>query len=135
LGTLLALWYRTHLGTGILPLGLKPFAGVALLIGAAEELVYRGYAQGRLRAVGPVAAVLVAAGLHTAYKGALFAFPPAPELRFDLVTVTAFTFAAGALFGVARERAGSVWPSLVAHAAFDLLVCGDAARAPWWVWH
>jgi hypothetical protein len=38
------------------------------------------------------------------------------------------------IFGLLRQVSGSVAPSMVAHAAFDLLVYGALARAPWWVW-
>ncbi len=133
-GGALAVCYRAAMVLPVLPLRLRPFAAVAVLIGSVEELVYRGAIQGRLRPLGAVGAVVLAAALHTAYKWAVFAFPPDPALTVDLGLLTVSTFAGGLFLGALRERAGSVWPCLLAHAAFDLLVYGDSATVPWWVW-
>lgn len=133
-GGALAVWYRAAMVLPVLPLCLRPFAAVAVLIGTVEELVYRGALQGRLRPLGAPGAVVLTAALHTAYKWAVFAFPPDPALTVDLGLLTVSTFAGGLLLGALRERAGSVWPCLFAHAVFDLLVYGDSATVPWWVW-
>ncbi len=135
LGCLLGVWYRWGTDQPAMLTGLQPFAAVAALIGSMEELVYRGYVQGRLKALGAVAAPLLAAALHTAYKVSLFAFPPHPDDRVDLMALAALTFVFGALAGLLRERSGTVWPCLAVHVAFDLLVYGDGATVPWWVWH
>lgn len=135
LGSLLGVWYRWGTDQSAMLTGLRPFAAVAVLIGSMEELVYRGYVQGRLKALGAVAAPLLASALHTAYKVSLFAFPPHPEGRVDLVALAACTFVFGVLTGLLRERSGTVWPCLAVHAAFDLLVYGDGTTVPWWVWH
>jgi membrane protease YdiL (CAAX protease family) len=117
----------------LLPTTLTLFAPVAALVGATEEVVYRGYMQGRLRALGPLPAVALAALGHTAYKCALFALP-GRLVGIDFGILAACTFLGGLLFGALRERAGSVLPPLVAHACFDILVYGELAHAPWWVW-
>lgn len=135
LGCLLGVWYRWGTDQPAMLTGLRPFAAVAALIGSMEELVYRGYVQGRLRTLGAVAAPLFASSLHTAYKVSLFAFPPHRDGRVDLMALAALTFVFGALSGLLRERSGTVWPCLAVHAAFDLLVYGDGATVPWWVWH
>ena len=134
-GCLLGFWYRWWTDQPAMPAGLRPSAALAALIGVMEELVYRGYVQGRLRPLGAVAAPMLASGLHTAYKAALFAFPPHPEGRVDLLALAAFTFVFSAFFGLLRERSGTVWPCLAVHAAFDLLAYGDSLTLPWWVWH
>ena len=112
---------------------LGSFAAVAAAIGVTEELVYRGYVQGRLRALGPLAAAILAAVGHTAYKCALFALPPL-AVEIDLPFLALGTLVVGVGFGALRERSRSVLPALAAHACFDVLVYGQGAQAPWWVW-
>jgi len=150
-----------------LPADLRSFVVVAMAIGAAEEVLYRGYVQGRLAAAlgvrrpvlsgrasptvpaaqAPrrtnhitrahlarlVAAVVLAAAAHTAYKAALFVWPPA-GVEIDYEFLILWTLAGGVAFGALRVAAGTVWPAVAAHAAFDLVAYGDAVRAPWWVW-
>lgn len=126
--------HRWQLELPLLPAGgMEVFASMACLIGATEELVYRGWLQGRLRALGWPVAVVAAAASHAAYKSALFAWPPGPA-EIDCAAVAGWTFAGGVVFGLLRQFSGSVVPSMAAHAAFDLLVYGAVARAPWWVW-
>jgi membrane protease YdiL (CAAX protease family) len=126
--------YRFFNGMTLLPgPALQPFAIAACGIGAAEELVYRGWMQGRLRVLGRPAAVLIAAAAHTAYKTALFALPPS-HVSVDFLYLVVLTFTGGALFGLSRELSRSVYPAVAAHVAFDLIVYGAAVQAPWWVW-
>jgi len=133
-GVGLGAFYRSSFGMTLLPgPALQPFALAACGIGAAEELVYRGWMQGRLRVLGWSAAVLISAAAHTAYKAALFALPPF-AVNVDYLSLVVFTFAVGALFGLSRELSRSVYPAVAAHVAFDLVVYGAAAQAPWWVW-
>jgi membrane protease YdiL (CAAX protease family) len=160
LGLAGAAWYRYHLGWPLLPRAARGFVLVAAAIGGAEELLYRGYLQGRLRRsfaavpraaaegegggaatavgdspwrLGAIAAVALAAACHAAYKTALFAFPP-EGIAADLPLIAAATLLGGAVFGALREVSGSVLPALAAHVAFDLAVYAEQARAPWWVW-
>jgi membrane protease YdiL (CAAX protease family) len=70
----------------------------------AEEVLFRGYVQTRLRERwGPVPAVVIAA--------ALFGL-----LHFDLVH-SPFAFGMGLGLGYATERSGSIWPAVWAHMA------------------
>ncbi len=181
LGLGLGAAYRWAWMPAPLPADLRPFVLVAMAIGAAEEMLYRGYVQGRVAAaltrhsaaglrtrraysawgragrggssypprhsrearggcgdppraiISIVAASLLAAGAHTAYKTALFAFPPA-GIEVDYGFLVLWTLVGGAAFGALRAWAGSVWPAVAAHVAFDLVAYGDAVRAPWWVW-
>ena len=61
LGLGLGVWYRWHIGAPPLPEAFKGFALVAAVIGSAEEVLYRGYVQERVRRLGPVGAVACAA--------------------------------------------------------------------------
>jgi membrane protease YdiL (CAAX protease family) len=130
-GAVLAIAFHAYRGWDWLPRGLTWFAVIAALIGAAEELIYRGYVYGRMRAWGALCAVATAAAGHTLYKCALFAL--ASSLA-ELLFLAGATFLAGLLFGLMRERLGSTVFPLAAHAAFDVLVYGAWAGAPWWVW-
>ncbi len=113
-GAAAAIAYRNYCGWTPLPQGLTGFAFVAALIGGTEEIVFRGYVQGRLLAglarVRPggatgglsASAVVAAAALHTAYKTSLFALPPA-GVATDPVFIAAWTFAGGIVFGTLRR--------------------------------
>jgi membrane protease YdiL (CAAX protease family) len=126
--------HRVNLGLPLWPVGhLGAFVPFACLIGATEELLYRGWLQGALRPHGWLAAVAIAAVAHAAYKTALFAWPP-ESMTIDLTPIGLWTTAGGIVFGLLRQLSGSVWPPLLAHAAFDLIVYREAAHAPWWVW-
>jgi membrane protease YdiL (CAAX protease family) len=130
----LAVVYRLRMGLAALPAGgLEAFVLPACLIGAAEEVIYRGYVQGRLARLGWPAAVVLAAAAHAAYKTALFAFPAAPW-EVNYLFLAAWTLLGGIAFGLLRQFSGSVLPPVAAHAAFDLVVYGAMAEAPWWVW-
>lgn len=136
-GIVVAVLYRTFLGTSPLPAALTWFAVPAAGIGATEEILWRGWMQGSLAAtLGPWRAAMVSAGAHAAYKSALFAFPPAnvvghrPEV---ILGIGVLTFCFGVALGGFRAREGSVIPPILAHAVFDVLVYGDQPAAPWWV--
>jgi membrane protease YdiL (CAAX protease family) len=133
LGAGLGVLYRAFGGWPALPGDLARLALAAAMIGATEELAYRGYVQGRLRGLGWVAAVALAALAHTAYKSALFAFPEA-AVQIDFRFLAVWTFVGGCVFGMLRQFSGSVLPPVAAHVLFDLVVYGDRVEAPWWVW-
>jgi len=128
-----AVLHRVTWEMGTLPTRLTSFAVVGAAVGAAEELLYRGYVQGRLRPLSWMVAVPLAAAAHTAYKTALFAFPP-EGVVIDLEFLAVWTFLGGVVFGVLRVLSGSVLPPVVAHVVFDIIVYGGHAEAPWWVW-
>ncbi len=133
LGVGLALLFRHTSHQPLLLTDIQPFVFTAMAIGAAEELLFRGFIQGRFARLGWPAAVLLATLAHTAYKSALFAFPQeAWVTRFFIVAF--FTFLVGSMLGLMRHFSGSVLPAVTAHVLFDILVYGDWAQAPWWVW-
>jgi membrane protease YdiL (CAAX protease family) len=128
------LWHRSTLGLPLQPsAGVEGFVVMACLIGATEEVIYRGWVLGRARALGWPAAIVIAAAAHAAYKTALFAWPAVPD-AFDLAGAAVATFAGGLVLGLLRVAAGSLWPALLAHIAFDFVVYRAVADAPWWVW-
>lgn len=134
LGAGLAVWHRVSLGMTWLPDGLwEWFAIMAALVGATEELVYRGWLQSSLAGYGRAVAVIAAALGHATYKTCLFVWPPEP-VAGNLWLMGLLTFAGGIVFGTLREAARSVWPAVAAHVVFDLVVYGAVAQAPWWVW-
>jgi membrane protease YdiL (CAAX protease family) len=113
--------------------GVTAFVIVACLIGATEELIFRGWLLGKARAFGWPAAVVIAAVAHTAYKTALFVWPAVP-VAVDLAGVACWTLAGGVVLGLLRACSGSLLPPLMAHAAFDFVVYRNVVHAPWWVW-
>jgi membrane protease YdiL (CAAX protease family) len=135
LGLGAGLWHRYALDLSLWPgPGIEAFVVVACLIGATEEIIYRGWILGRARALGSAAAVLIAALAHTAYKTALFLLP-SEAVSVDLVQVALVTFIGGLVLGVLRVASRNLMPALLAHAAFDFVVYGAVAAAPWWVWN
>ena len=127
-------WHRYALDLPLLPAAdIQPFVIVACLIGAAEELLYRGWLLGQARRFGWPAAVTIAALAHAAYKTALFAWPAAPA-PVDLWPMLWLTTVGGLVLGALRVWSGSLVPAIAAHAAFDFVVYGAVAGAPWWVW-
>ncbi len=109
LGLLLGLWYRGAYDLSLFPGPLTFFVVSAALIGAAEELVFRGYIQGRIVSLGVWLAPALAALAHTAYKCALFVFPP-EGVEIDLPLLAILTFVVGIALGVLRQLSGSVLP-------------------------
>ncbi len=134
MGVAAGLLHRDDLG---LPLqaaaGVQAFVVVACLIGATEELLYRGWLLGQARVFGWPAAIVVAAVAHAAYKTALFAWPATPA-PFDLWNMMLVTTVAGLVLGLLRKWSGSLLPAIAAHIAFDFIVYRAVAEAPWWIW-
>ncbi len=132
-GTVLGMVSRISEDTSALPSGIGQFVFSASAIGAAEELLFRGYIQGRLRSLGTVPAVVLAAVAHTAYKVCLFVFLP-EGVAVDYFFLGYCTLTVGLALGALRERARSVLPALAGHVLFDIVVYGEGSMAPWWVW-
>lgn len=116
-----------------LPESVSRFAFIAPLIGATEELIFRGYIQGYLRPIGRGFSVVYASTVHTCYKLLVILSLSLP-LQFDLFFLVIWTFIGGLVFGVLREGARSSIPPVIAHAIFDIVLYGGYALAPVWVW-
>jgi len=132
-GTALGIFSRVSQDMATFPTGIGQFVFAACAIGASEELLFRGYIQGRLRSLGPVPAVVLAAAAHSAYKVSLFVFLP-EGVAVDHLSLGYNTFASGLAAGALREWSRSVLPPLGGHVLFDIVVYGERSVAPWWVW-
>ena len=115
------------------PASLTIIALVSPLIGITEELVFRGYIQDRLRIVGTVGAVVIAAAAHALYK-LLVLGSVADIVEVNFLALVGLTFGFGLAVGFIRAASHSVIPALVAHASFDILMYGDFTSMPVWVW-
>ena len=133
LGVALGILTRRRFELSLIPAGFTGVVLVAPLIGAVEELVFRGYMQGHLRPAGKILSIVSASGIHTCYK-LLVILTLALPLQFDFFFLIFWTFLGGLLFGTLRELSGSVVPPMLAHAVFDIVLYGGMAAAPVWVW-
>ncbi len=133
MGVLVALLYRRYLDISLLPGSFFFFTLVAALIGSTEELVFRGFIQEYVRPVNGLLSVVFSSLAHTGYKCSLFLSPAVPS-TVDVWFLAYWTFIVGILFSALRHFSRSVWPSVAAHALFDILVYAEYAKAPWWVW-
>jgi membrane protease YdiL (CAAX protease family) len=133
IGILLGVFARRRFDLSLLPATLTSVALTAPLVGAVEEIVFRGYIQGLLRPLGRGLSIVCAATEHTIYKLLVILSLSAP-LQFDYLFLAVWTFIGGLLFGTIRELSGSTIPPMVAHAVFDIVLYGGMATAPLWVW-
>ncbi|MBL7111929.1 MAG: CPBP family intramembrane metalloprotease [Bacteroidales bacterium] len=133
IGVLPAFYGRYYYDLPDFPGSLTIIALVSPLIGITEELVFRGFVQGRLRILGVFGSVSIAAAAHTIYK--FFILWSVNELvEVNFLALTGLTFFFGIIYGLLRAGSRSVLPALVAHAFFDLLMYGDFTSMPVWVW-
>lgn len=133
-GMLLAMAYRWYLGISLLPFsGPHYFIIVACLIGALEELVFRGFIQEYAKSINAPFSVFFGSISHTGYKCCLFLAPLAAA-DIDIKFLALWTFGAGILFGSLKHFSKSIFPPLIAHVIFDLFVYAEFLHAPWWVW-
>jgi membrane protease YdiL (CAAX protease family) len=132
-GVFFATIYRKDLEASEFPDKLTLFALTAAAIGFTEELLFRGFLQERLRKMSIFWSVVIAACSHTAYKILLFA-SLRPLYEVDLLYLGSWTFICGLLFSVLKERSGSTLTPVSGHVTFDILVYGDQAQIPWWIW-
>ena len=133
IGGILGIYCRSAFYDFLFPETLTIFAIIAPLIGIAEELVFRGFIQGRLAVLGPYLAVILAACGHTLYKYLVLKTLPS-ALPIDFTFLVTWTMIGGLIFGTLREVFKNVVPSSLAHACFDVIVYGGFTTAPVWVW-
>jgi membrane protease YdiL (CAAX protease family) len=132
LGVGLGVYYRYRQDRPLLPDAFTYMCFVSAAIGLGEEVVYRGFVQGGLRRYGVIVAVLGGAAAHTAYKCSLFVLPDV-AVRADILWLGIGTFVTGVVFGVMRERWGSLLFPVVFHVAFDVTAYADLQTLPWWL--
>ncbi|MFC2114077.1 lysostaphin resistance A-like protein [Bacteroidota bacterium] len=133
LGLIYSIAYRNVTDVPMFPKYLTWFAITASLIGAAEELIFRGFFQEYFKRINTGFAVLFATSLHTAYKCFLF-LSPVHTIEVNIQLLFIFTFAAGLFLGLLKEFSKSIIPAIIAHVIFDILVYGECLQPPWWVW-
>lgn len=132
-GILLSLLYRWHLDISLFPGSIHYFVIIAAVIGAVEELVFRGFLQEQARSINGPFSVVFSTISHTGYKCFMF-LAPAATATIDIPNLALWTFLFGLIFGTIRHLSRSILPSLIAHAVFDILVYAEYVKAPWWVW-
>lgn len=128
-----AIYYRGSYAMPLIPTVYKGFFLVAILIGIMEELVFRGYIYGRLQNIHPSLAITGAALIHAGYKAGLFLSPSTMNIT-PVWLFFSWSFGAFLLIGLLRYFSNSIWPAILAHAVFDLLVYAENAEPPVWVW-
>ena len=134
LGILMALRCRSISNMALLPRTLTVIAVVAPIIGITEELLFRGFLQGKLSGINIYTAVILPTFGHTLYKYLILRSLPV-AIGIDFLSLVVFTFIAGLMCGVLRVLSKSIIPACVTHATFDILVYGGLSTWPVWVWH
>ena len=132
-GGALALVLRYFLFDTLFPTAVTKFVIIAPLIGISEELLFRGYIQGRIRESSRIISIVVAAAGHTIYKYIVLKTLSVP-VEIELLFLVKWTLIGGLIFGILRDQANSVFPPCLAHGCFDILVYGGFDSAPVWVW-
>ena len=130
---LLSTLYRGYLGISLLPKSFHLFVLVAALIGATEELVFRGFIQDHVKNINAPFSILFGTISHTAYKCCLFLSPMAAG-GIDIRFLAIWTLIAGILLGTIKHFSKSILPTIIAHSLFDILVYAGFLNSPWWVW-
>lgn len=128
-----ALYYRGNYAMPLFPVYFRGFVWIAVCIGCMEELLFRGYVQQQLQQINPVLGITGSALAHAGYKACLF-LPPAMAFITPVWLFFTWSFGAFLLIGTLRYFSKSLWPPLLVHAVFDLLVYAQNAEAPVWVW-
>jgi len=132
-GFILGMLYRGSLKLGVLPRQLVSFALLAALIGATEELLFRGFIQTSLRKVNIYLGIIFGAIAHTVYKLILF-WSLESGFQIDITGLIIWTMFGGLVFGILRETSKSVLFPILSHIVFDIIVYGDRTIPPWWIW-
>lgn len=133
LGLAGSFYYRVSFSLPLLPVYFRTFCLVAVSIGLMEELLFRGFVQTRFQTVSPYWAIFVAALAHASYKSALFLSPVTAGIT-PIWLFFSWSFLAFILLGALRHWSGSLWPPVLVHVIFDLLVYAENNEAPVWIW-
>lgn len=133
IGCAMGIFTRQHFKLGLFPASLTLIALLAPLVGMVEELVFRGYIQGILEPLNRLFAMVYAAVAHTGYKLLVIYSLGRPQ-EFDFLFLAQWTLLGGLVFGGLRLLSKSIFPPVLAHAVFDILLYGGSVVAPFWVW-
>jgi membrane protease YdiL (CAAX protease family) len=133
LGAGAGIYYRLTIDTSAIPVMITWFAPIAIVIGLAEEIVFRGVAFSMLQKWPAYLTIPITSLLHASYKTILFL---QPNIVHPIDTWFLFytTFLAGLVLGFIRYAGKSVFPTMASHGLWDAIVYGDSPTAPWWVW-
>ena len=133
LGAGSGIYYRLSINTTPIPVSITWFAPIAIAIGFAEELVFRGVAFSILQKWPAYLTIPSTAVLHASYKTLLFL---QPNIVHPVDTLFLFntTLLAGFVLGYIRYAGRSILPDMASHGLWDAVVYGDSPAAPWWVW-
>jgi membrane protease YdiL (CAAX protease family) len=134
LGIIFALWYRSITHVTFLPQTLTVIAVIAPIIGITEELLFRGFLQGKLSSSNIYAAIILSTMGHSLYKYLVLRSLPI-DIGIDFLSLVVFTFIGGLVCGVLRALSKSIIPACVTHGIFDILVYGGLSTWPIWVWN
>jgi membrane protease YdiL (CAAX protease family) len=132
-GVILAVIYRIRIGLSLIPVTLTLNAIISPLIGMTEELVFRGYVQGKLKTFGIFISIILAATAQAFYKFLVLKSLPL-DVGIDFSWLFLITLLIGLIIGASRELSGSIVPAMALHAAFDIFFYGDFSEIPLWVW-
>jgi membrane protease YdiL (CAAX protease family) len=132
-GILIAVVFRRYRHDLPMPGRLTYFVIPALLIGATEELVFRGFIQGHTRRIGVMVSIVFATLAHALYKCS-FILAHQSGYETDILFLLKWTIFGGFIFSLIKEYSNNIVAPIAGHAIFDLLVYGDFVSAPWWVW-
>ena len=102
LGLLMGIFTRNSADLSLLPDRITRVAIIAPLVGAVEELIFRGYIQGHLLPLGRWFSIISASAGHSAYKVLVILTLSLP-LQFNISFLVIWTFIGGLLFGLLRE--------------------------------
>jgi membrane protease YdiL (CAAX protease family) len=128
---LFAVILRNDADLAWIPSSMTWFAPIAALIGVVEELLFRGWLLSQFSGKQKWPGVVFSSLAHAGYKSLLF-ISPYLLYSVDPGHLFLYTFLAGLFLGLCRVISGSVWPALIAHAVFDIIIYGDQL-SPWWV--
>lgn len=118
-------------GGGLDPVLYLVIGGLSIvLVGPAEELLFRGAIQGRLRqSFGPTVSILVASALFASFH--VFNFAGSAQA---ILFATAIIGVVGAIMGIAYERTGNLAVSILAHGFYNAILTTVAyASAVGWL--
>lgn len=115
---------------------------IGILLAFGEEIGFRGYLLPRLLELGPTRAVVLSGFLHGAWHlPIIFLTPFYLSEGNHLMTVPIFLLlltAAGTIYGALRLNTGSLWPSNILHAAFNVFLgvftTLTVMRSPWTIY-
>ncbi|QEC66131.1 CPBP family intramembrane metalloprotease [Panacibacter ginsenosidivorans] len=133
MGIAAALYYRHTYGMFLFPATINSFAMVAICIAVVEEVVFRGFIQGKLQKVNAGFSVVFASLSHAAYKATLFLTPfLAQKINISSLFLTSLLLFL--VLGLLKQYSKSIVPCIIAHVVFDVIVYAEMTTAPWWVW-